>query len=444
VKKPEPAVEPEKLALALAVVAADGEADAAKENDVDDGAVATVVKKKKGPKKGPKKEKNPPPAKNVAAKKKPGRKPAAATAAAAGKKVTAMGKAAAIAKDGLKRPASQFVVNEDPSEHASFKKHAGARPAKRQAREQLHSRFDAAASPEEPPVPRAWPTSDKASPVIALPKKGTGGRYAKLAEAAAAAAARAKKVIGSEGENLPAGKPNGAWSSAYRTLQAAHIKLQTKYDKLKETKLHGFLDEAETYRTELAEHGSKAEELVNHFRMEAQREREGAAEAQKFAQKAYELERENNELKETLLAYQGKMLRMEQDMMEKEDALMERFKEEASASGRDGAWGPEEFEAFTGLRWTKQSTGIHQFRHAATGFVFQLSAAEPEEGAGGGNATAADDEVSFTPIEYGIANGLLPGYLSSAIDFEKRELPGFVGRMLAVLNQVVAQRGAGH
>ncbi|EEH60740.1 uncharacterized protein MICPUCDRAFT_50182 [Micromonas pusilla CCMP1545] len=156
VKKPEPAVEPEKLALALAVVAADGEADAAKENDVDDGAVATVVKKKKGPKKGPKKEKNPPPAKNVAAKKKPGRKPAAATAAAAGKKVTAMGKAAAIAKDGLKRPASQFVVNEDPSEHASFKKHAGARPAKRQAREQLHSRFDAAASPEEPPVPRAW------------------------------------------------------------------------------------------------------------------------------------------------------------------------------------------------------------------------------------------------------------------------------------------------
>ena len=64
--------------------------------------------------------------------------------------------------------------------------------------------------------------------------------------------------------------------------------------------------------------------------------------------------------------------------------------------------------------------------------------------ADGGNATAADDEVSFTPIEYGIANGLLPGYLSSAIDFEKRELPGFVGRMLAVLNQVVAQRGAGH
>ena len=69
-----------------------------------------------------------------------------------------------------------------------------------------------------------------------------------------------------KGEKLSAGRADGAWSSAYRTLQAAHIKLQTKYDKLKDTKLKSLMDEEETYRAELADHGAKAEELINHFR----------------------------------------------------------------------------------------------------------------------------------------------------------------------------------
>jgi len=53
------------------------------------------------------------------------------------------------------------------------------------------------------------------------------------------------------------GSGNGAWSSAYHTLQAAHIKLQGKYDSLKELKLQGLMDEAEAHRAELAEHGAK-------------------------------------------------------------------------------------------------------------------------------------------------------------------------------------------
>ena len=101
-------------------------------------------------------------------------------------------------------------------------------------------------------------------------KPGSGaGRYEQLASAATAAAAAAKNAIGSQGEKLPAGRADGAWSSAYRTLQAAHIKLQTKYDKLKDTKLNGLITEAESYRLELADHGAKAEELIKHFRGEA-------------------------------------------------------------------------------------------------------------------------------------------------------------------------------
>ena len=83
----------------------------------------------------------------------------------------------------------------------------------------------------------------------------------------------------------PAGRADGAWSSAYRTLQAAHVKLQKKYDNLKDTKLSGIFDEAQTYRAELAEHGSKAEELINHFRGEAARQREAAAGAEGIGQR---------------------------------------------------------------------------------------------------------------------------------------------------------------
>jgi syntaxin 7 len=53
-----------------------------------------------------------------------------------------MAKAAAIASDALKRSAQHFTVDEEPSSHGSLQKHAGGRPAKRQARAELHSRFE--------------------------------------------------------------------------------------------------------------------------------------------------------------------------------------------------------------------------------------------------------------------------------------------------------------
>ena len=265
-----------------------------------------------------------------------------------------------------------------------------------------------------------------------------------MAKAAEAAAEHAKSVIGARGERLPAGKPDGAWSSAYRTLQAAHVKLQTKYEKLKETKLADMVGVAEQYQSEIAEHGTKAEELINHFRAETDRYRELAANAEAMQERVFELERESSELKETLLAYQGKILRMEQDAAA--DAARRGAEVDAESSGR--FWGSEELEAFTGLRWENRRRGCTG-SHAAP-FCFQLAAAEPEEdeedavtpvGGGGGDRRRSEvmaarmgepaaEDVAYEPIHFGDAEGYLPGYLAEAIEFERGEMPEFVGRML--------------
>ena len=116
-------------------------------------------KKKRGrpPKSAEEKENDAKAAKAAKAATKEAKKAAAAKAAKAAKdnkeakkasrKTIAMGKAAAVAAAALKRPAGQFVVDEDPSSRGSFHKHEGGRPAKRQARAMLHSRFDAVTTP---------------------------------------------------------------------------------------------------------------------------------------------------------------------------------------------------------------------------------------------------------------------------------------------------------
>ena len=143
--------------------------------------------------------------------------------------------------------------------------------------------------------------------------------------------------------------------------------------------------------------------------------------------------------------------------MEQEAAAATQRAAEEAAASTSGRWGSEELEAFMGLRWDKQSTGVHHFTHAATGFAFQLSAADPASYADDDDETrerrrresdvvsgagALADEVSFVPLEFGKAEGYLPGYLSEAIEFERGEMPEFVGRMLGALNQVAAEHVA--
>ena len=50
--------------------------------------------------------------------------------------------------------------------------------------------------------------------------------------------------------------------------------------------------------------------------------------------------------------------------------------------------------------------------------------------------------MGHTPLAFGAADGYLPGYLSEAIEFERGEMPEFIGRMLGVLNQVAAEHVA--
>ena len=100
---------------------------------------------------------------------------------------------------------------------------------------------------------------------------------------------------------------------------------------------------------------------------------------------------------------------------------------------------------------------VHHFTHAATGVAFQLSAADPASYADDDDETrerrrresdvmsgagALADEVSFVPLEFGKAEGYLPGYLSEQIEFERGEMPEFVGRMLGVLNRIATEHVA--
>ena len=89
---------------------------------------------------------------------------------------------------------------------------------------------------------------------------------AATAAAATAAAAGSRHTLKSQGEMLPLGtRPDDAWCSTHRTLQATHGKLQQKYNKLMDIKLIGLIGKVSMYRAELAEHGAMAEELIDHL-----------------------------------------------------------------------------------------------------------------------------------------------------------------------------------
>jgi len=108
-----------------------------------------------------------------------------------GRKATAMGKAANIAAAGLKRPAKQFEVDEEPSSRGSKKVPAGGRPAKRRARAALEDRFAAVKTPKALRSPNVlddtdvigtrWPSMDLAgmgdmSPLFANDFKQVGAK----------------------------------------------------------------------------------------------------------------------------------------------------------------------------------------------------------------------------------------------------------------------------
>ena len=212
-------------------------------------------------------------------------------------------------------------------------------------------------------------------------KPGSGaGRYEQLASAATAAAAAARRS-GRRARSSPPGARMGAWSSAYRTLQAAHIKLQTKYDKLKDTKLNGLITEAESYRLELADHGAKAEELIKHFRGEADRQKEAAAGGRRGR---VVVARTSSSARTPSSRRRYWRIRTRSCAWSRRRRRRRSAPAEEAAASTSGRWGSEELEAFMGLRWDKQSTGVHHFTHAATGFAFQLSAADP--------ASYADDD----------------------------------------------------
>ena len=134
------------------------------------------------------------------------------------RKLSAMARAAATAKDGLKR--GRFETSDDPSSHGSIQKHAGGRPAKRHARAMLHSRFDAAATPGSPDVmtehvPARWPEedADPSPPPAYVPVVNRARREEARERRGPVWAARVcgdggggggeEVAIGSQGERLP-------------------------------------------------------------------------------------------------------------------------------------------------------------------------------------------------------------------------------------------------
>ena len=190
------------------------------------------------------------------------------------------------------------------------------------------------------------------------------------------------------------------------------------------------------------DHERKADELVHHLRTEADRQRDIASRAEGASEKVYALERENAELRETVLAYQGKMLRMEEEL----EATRAGASGRAGGSGRDGDFGAFELEALTGLRWQEKSQGVHHFTHIGTGFTFRLSAAEGEDGEPTGEdpmrppkpGRRVADEVACVPLGFGNIEGLVPSFLAEPMDFDTTDMPVFTYKLLQALHTAAA------
>ena len=286
------------------------------------------------------------------------------------------GKAAAVAAAALKRPAGQFVVDEDPSSRGSFHKHEGGRPAKRQARAMLHSRFDAAATPGSPDVmtehvPARWPEEDAAPaaggdvPVKerGAKKIGCGSKDEQLASAATAAAAAAKNARAVAGREAP--RRARGWRVVQRIPHAAGGAHQAA-DQVRQAEGH------EAERSD----GRRRRRTARSWRITAPRLKSSSITSAGSrpssegsggrgggaSSRAYELERENAELKEISPG------------ASREDAARG-----AGGGGGDaarggggarraasGRWGSEELEAFMGLELGQAEHGrapIHPRRH---------------------------------------------------------------------------------
>lgn len=342
------------------------------------------------------------------------------------RKVSAMAKAAAIAKEGLKRPAKYFESNERSDSDRN-------KAAKLTSRSSPRSTMD---SPEF--------AHKVKTPGVRTPPRGRGRPpgSSKLGAAAAAAtdaANRANGILNVDDGHMP---QSTAWSGAYRMLQSAHERLQAKYDQLKAKKLEDLMKEAERQQSVLMDHERRADELVHHLRNEADRQREIASRAEGAGEKAYALERENAELRETVLAYQGKMLRMEEEL----EAL--RTGSGTRASGRDDDFSAYQLEALTGLRWQEKVRGVHTFTHVATGFTFRLSAAETEDGESTGEdplrapkpGRRIAEEVACVPLGFGNIEGLVPSFLAEPMDFDTADMPVFTYKLLQALHTASLQR----
>ncbi len=352
-----------------------------------------------------------------------GKKPAGVS-----RKVSAMAKAAAIAKEGLKRPAKYYESNErgDSGRNKIPKLASESSP-----RSDIDSPEYARGRPTETSTPRG---------------RGRPPKDSKLGKAATAAADVLNRSNGMGCVNDAHVPQSSAWSGAYRMLQSAHEKLQAKYDQLKTKKLQDLINECERQQQVLMDHERKADELVHHLRNEADRQRDIASRAEGASEKAYALERENAELRETVLAYQGKMLRMEEEL----EALRAGSATHAGGSGRDDGFGAYELEALTGLRWKEKSPGSHHFTHVGTGFTFQLSASGDEDGGSSGEdpmrppkpGHKVADEVACVPLSFGNIEGLVPNFLSEPMDFDTADMPVFTYKLLQALHTAALQRAA--
>ncbi len=355
------------------------------------------------------------------AKRTGGGKPEAGAKAGVSRKVSAMAKAAAIAKEGLKRPAKYF--------ESSDRSTSGRKVPKRASESSPGSDGD---SPDV--FLRRVKTPSEKTPPRGRGRPPASSKLGHAAAAAKEAANRANGILNANEGHIP---QSTAWSGAYRMLQTSHEKLQAKYDKLKAQKLQDMLKEADRQQGILLEHERKADELVHHLRSEADRQRDIASRAEGANEKAYSLERENAELRETVLAYQGKMLRMEQELDAKRSNKIDEM--QAGASGRDlTSYG---LEALTGLRWEPLPRGMHRFTHVSTGFSFQLSAAEDEDHQPCGidpfqrpkPGDKVAHEITFFPVNEGSIGGAVPPLLADPMDFDTTDMPVFTTKLLQAL-----------
>ena len=237
-------------------------------------------------------------------------------------------------------------------------------------------------------------------------------------------------------------------SRQYAMLQERYNTLKEKYDDLKKKKV----EDTVTLLNKQVEAAKAKDEARDRLVADLRQKT-------KFYKEEYEKSKawmdEKAEMSVQLYKLQEDLVQKRQDVLQvqkKKQKLREDLK--IALQGHSAqVFGLAQFEALSGLRWSRVETGVHEFQHVKTGFKFTLEACQDEEtGAPGGedplNAALLGTKrvsafVTYKPVSMGIIpqNEIKDDLLRDHMDFATPALPLFFTRFLDTITDISKEIG---